>query len=74
MFRNAMVAAAISMVAGCATSLSGSPAADMIVVRSSQSTPDQVVDRIKAVPTGNMNMYQNVPVQPVTIEKATCAR
>lgn len=32
-----------------------------------------VVDRIKAVPTGNMNMYQNVPVQPVVIEKAVCA-
>jgi cyclophilin family peptidyl-prolyl cis-trans isomerase len=32
-----------------------------------------VVDRIKAVPTGNMSMYQNVPVQPVVIEKATCA-
>jgi len=31
-----------------------------------------VVDKIKAVPTGNMNMYQNVPVQPVTIEKAQC--
>jgi len=31
-----------------------------------------VVDKIKAVPTGNMNMYQNVPVQPVVIEKAQC--
>jgi peptidyl-prolyl cis-trans isomerase A (cyclophilin A) len=31
-----------------------------------------VVDKIKAVPTGNMNMYQDVPVHPVVIEKAQC--
>ena len=30
-----------------------------------------VVDKIKAVPTGNKGMHQNVPVEPVTIIKAT---
>lgn len=32
-----------------------------------------VVDRIRAVPTGNRGPYQNVPLQPVTIIKATVA-
>jgi len=31
-----------------------------------------VVDKIKAVPTGNAGPHQNVPVQPVVIEKAEC--
>jgi peptidyl-prolyl cis-trans isomerase A (cyclophilin A) len=30
-----------------------------------------VVDRIKAVPTGDAGMYQNVPLTPVLIQKAT---
>ncbi len=30
-----------------------------------------VVDKIKAVPTGNQGMHQNVPLEPVTISKAT---
>lgn len=30
-----------------------------------------VVDKIKAVPTGNKGPHQNVPVQPVLIKKAT---
>ncbi len=30
-----------------------------------------VVEKIKAVPTGNKGMHQNVPVEPVTIIKAT---
>ena len=30
-----------------------------------------VVDRIKAVPTGSKGPYENVPVQPVTIKTAT---
>jgi peptidyl-prolyl cis-trans isomerase A (cyclophilin A) len=30
-----------------------------------------VVDKIRAVPTGNVGPYQNVPLQPVTIKKAT---
>jgi peptidyl-prolyl cis-trans isomerase B (cyclophilin B) len=30
-----------------------------------------VVDKIKAVPTGNRGMHQNVPAEPVTIIKAT---
>jgi peptidyl-prolyl cis-trans isomerase B (cyclophilin B) len=30
-----------------------------------------VVDKIKAVPTGNRGMHQNVPLEPVTILKAT---
>jgi peptidyl-prolyl cis-trans isomerase A (cyclophilin A) len=30
-----------------------------------------VVDKIKAVPVGNKGMHQNVPVQPVTLLKAT---
>ena len=30
-----------------------------------------VVDRIKAVPTGSKGNYENVPVQPVTIKTAT---
>jgi peptidyl-prolyl cis-trans isomerase A (cyclophilin A) len=30
-----------------------------------------VVDKIKSVPVGNKGMHQNVPVQPVTILKAT---
>jgi cyclophilin family peptidyl-prolyl cis-trans isomerase len=32
-----------------------------------------VVDKIRKVPTGNSGMYQNVPSQPVVIEKAQCA-
>jgi peptidyl-prolyl cis-trans isomerase B (cyclophilin B) len=32
-----------------------------------------VVDKIKAVPTANKGMHQNVPVEPVTIIKATVA-
>jgi len=31
-----------------------------------------VVDKIKKVPTGNAGPHQNVPVQPVVIEKAEC--
>jgi peptidyl-prolyl cis-trans isomerase B (cyclophilin B) len=31
----------------------------------------EVVDKIKAVPTATQGMYENVPVQPVTIIKAT---
>jgi len=31
----------------------------------------EVVDKIKAVATANMGMHQNVPVEPVTIIKAT---
>jgi peptidyl-prolyl cis-trans isomerase B (cyclophilin B) len=31
----------------------------------------EVVDKIKAVATANQGMYQNVPVEPVTIIKAT---
>jgi peptidyl-prolyl cis-trans isomerase B (cyclophilin B) len=31
----------------------------------------EVVDKIKAVPTANKGMHQNVPVSPVTIVKAT---
>ena len=30
-----------------------------------------VVDKIRAVPTGNMSMFQDVPVKPITITKAT---
>jgi peptidyl-prolyl cis-trans isomerase A (cyclophilin A) len=30
-----------------------------------------VVDKIKAVPTGNKGPHQNVPAQPVTIKQAT---
>ena len=30
-----------------------------------------VVDKIKAVPTGNKGPHQNVPLKPVTIKKAT---
>jgi len=30
-----------------------------------------VVDKIRAVPTGNKGPYQNVPVEPVLIKKAT---
>jgi len=33
-----------------------------------------VVDKIKAVPTANKGMYQNVPVTPVTITKATVVK
>jgi len=33
----------------------------------------EVVDKIKAVATGNRGMHQNVPVEPVTIIKATVA-
>ena len=32
----------------------------------------EVVDKIKKVPTGNSGGYQNVPLQPVLIEKAEC--
>jgi cyclophilin family peptidyl-prolyl cis-trans isomerase len=31
-----------------------------------------VVDRIRKVPTGNSGMHQNVPLEPVVIEKAEC--
>jgi peptidyl-prolyl cis-trans isomerase B (cyclophilin B) len=31
----------------------------------------EVVDKIKAVPTGNQGRYENVPTTPVTITKAT---
>lgn len=31
----------------------------------------EVVDRIRTVPTGNVGPYQNVPLDPVTITKAT---
>ena len=31
-----------------------------------------VVDKIRKVPTGNAGPYQNVPTQPVTIQKAQC--
>jgi peptidyl-prolyl cis-trans isomerase A (cyclophilin A) len=31
----------------------------------------EVVDKIKAVPTGNKGEHQNVPTQPVVIKKAT---
>jgi len=31
-----------------------------------------VVDKIKSVPTGNMRGMENVPVEPVVIEKAEC--
>jgi peptidyl-prolyl cis-trans isomerase A (cyclophilin A) len=30
-----------------------------------------VVDKIKAVPTGNKPPHQNVPLEPVVIKKAT---
>ncbi|MBL0919821.1 MAG: peptidyl-prolyl cis-trans isomerase [Hydrogenophaga sp.] len=30
-----------------------------------------VVDKIRAVPTGNSGMHQNVPLTPITINKAT---
>jgi peptidyl-prolyl cis-trans isomerase A (cyclophilin A) len=32
----------------------------------------EVVDKIKTVPTSNQGMFQNVPMNPVTIEKAQC--
>ena len=31
-----------------------------------------VVDKIRKVPTGNSGMHQNVPLEPVVIEKAEC--
>ncbi len=31
----------------------------------------EVVDKIRAVPTGNKGMHQNVPLEPVIINKAT---
>lgn len=31
----------------------------------------EVVDKIRAVPTGNRGEHQNVPLQPVTIQRAT---
>jgi peptidyl-prolyl cis-trans isomerase A (cyclophilin A) len=31
----------------------------------------EVVDKIRAVPTGNKGMHQNVPLEPVLINKAT---
>jgi peptidyl-prolyl cis-trans isomerase B (cyclophilin B) len=34
----------------------------------------EVVDKIKAVPTGNKGMHQNVPAEPVTIVKATVVK
>jgi cyclophilin family peptidyl-prolyl cis-trans isomerase len=33
-----------------------------------------VVDKIRAVPTGKSGMFQDVPLQPVTITKATIAQ
>ncbi|HEU4458909.1 MAG TPA: peptidylprolyl isomerase [Methylibium sp.] len=30
-----------------------------------------VVDKIRAVPTGNKGMHQNVPLEPITIKKAS---
>jgi len=33
-----------------------------------------VVDKNRIVPTGNSGMFQDVPVQPVTIVKATVAQ
>ena len=30
-----------------------------------------VVDKIRGVPTGNKGPYENVPLQPVVINKAT---
>ena len=33
-----------------------------------------VVDKIRAVPVGNSGMFQDVPLQPVTITKATVAQ
>ena len=32
----------------------------------------ETVDKIRAVPTGNSGMHQNVPTTPVVIEKAEC--
>ncbi len=32
----------------------------------------EVVDKIRKVPTGNAGMHQNVPLEPVVIEKAQC--
>ncbi|MBC7893794.1 MAG: peptidyl-prolyl cis-trans isomerase [Cytophagaceae bacterium] len=32
-----------------------------------------VVDKIRTVPTGNSGMHQNVPTSPITIDKAECA-
>jgi cyclophilin family peptidyl-prolyl cis-trans isomerase len=32
----------------------------------------EVVDKIRKVPTGNAGMHQNVPLEPVTIDKAEC--
>jgi peptidyl-prolyl cis-trans isomerase B (cyclophilin B) len=34
----------------------------------------EVVDKIKAVPTATQGMYENVPVEPVTINKATVGK
>ena len=34
----------------------------------------KAVDAIKAVPTGNAGMHQNVPTSPVTIDKAECMK
>ncbi len=34
----------------------------------------EVVDKIKAVPTGNKGMHQNVPLEPVVINKATVVK
>jgi peptidyl-prolyl cis-trans isomerase B (cyclophilin B) len=31
-----------------------------------------VVDKLRKVPTGNAGMHQNVPLEPVMIEKAEC--
>ena len=31
-----------------------------------------IVDKIRKVPTGNSGMHQNVPLEPVTIDKAEC--
>ena len=33
----------------------------------------EVVDKIRKVPTGNSGMHQNVPTTPVVIQKAECA-
>jgi peptidyl-prolyl cis-trans isomerase B (cyclophilin B) len=31
-----------------------------------------VIDKMKKVPTGNKGMHQNVPTEPIVVEKAEC--
>ena len=45
--------------------------AGLINLRGKVVTGMDVVDKIRAVPTGNKGMHQNVPLEPVTINKAT---